>query len=182
MSERLWNVYLAGEIHTDWRQQIHNLAETRGIPVRLMSPQLDHSTSDNCGDAIFGDESNTFWKDHRAAKINTIRNRSILDNSDIVIVRFGEKYRQWNAAFDAGRAIALGKSLVTLHDPSLNHALKEIDAVALAVTETPDIWRMVVLGLLAGAFADRLFVAARQRVDDLTAENAEKAGAPKVSG
>ena len=59
-------------------------------------------------------------------------------DADIVVVRFGDKYRQWNAAFDAGNAAALGKALVTLHDASTNHALKEVDAAALAVCATPE--------------------------------------------
>lgn len=101
-----------------------------------MGPETDHGDSDNCGGKIFGPESDSFLKDHRAAKVNTIRNRSVLGNSDIVVVRFGEKYRQWNAAFDAGFAVAQGKSLITLHDEDLDHALKEIDAVALATCRT----------------------------------------------
>lgn len=134
MSHRLWNVYLAGEIHTSWRDDITAECEKRKIPVRLMGPELDHATSDDIGERILGAEDSSFWKDHKAAKINTIRNRSVLGNSDIVVVRFGDKYRQWNAAFDAGFAAARGISVITLHDESLDHALKEIDAIALATT------------------------------------------------
>lgn len=132
MEERLWNVYLSGEIHTDWRVEIHRGCEERRVPVRLTGPEPDHETRDNCGAKILGPENNSFWKDHKSAKINAIRNRGVMGNCDIVIVRFGERYRQWETAFDAGIAVALGKSLVTLHDESLDHALKEVDAVALA--------------------------------------------------
>ena len=134
MERRLWNVYLAGEIHTAWRQEIADEVERNDIPVRLMGPEPDHETSDECGGRILGAEASRFWKDHKAAKINTIRNRGVMKNCDIVIVRFGDRYRQWNAAFDAGLASAWDKSLITLHDESLDHALKEIDAAARAVT------------------------------------------------
>ena len=132
--ERLWNVYLSGEIHSQWREELFQLCETRKIPVRLMGPELDHATSDQCGEAILGAEESTFWRDHKAAKINAIRNRGVMGNCDIVVVRFGEKYRQWNAAFDAGIAVAMNKSVITMHPEEFDHALKEVDAMALAVT------------------------------------------------
>lgn len=138
MERRLWNVYLSGEIHSDWRATIAAAVEERAIPVRLMGPELDHASSDGCGEAILGPEEQAFWRDHKAAKINAIRNRSVLANSDVVVVRFGDQYRQWNAAFDAGQAAALGKSIVTLHDEALDHALKEVDGAALAVARTPE--------------------------------------------
>jgi len=135
--ERIWNIYLSGEIHSEWRQEIHKGVEEKSIPVRLLSPNVNHEESDSCGDTILGFEENVFWKDHKAAKINTIRNRSTLKSCEIIVVRFGEKYRQRNAAFDAGQAVAWGKTLISLHDSSLNHALKEIDAQALAVANSP---------------------------------------------
>ncbi|MEM7646927.1 MAG: YtoQ family protein [Pseudomonadota bacterium] len=134
MSDRLWNVYLSGEIHTPWRAEIETECKSRNIPVRLMGPEISHDESDHCGETILGPEASPFWKDHKAAKINTIRNRSVIKNCDIMVVRFGEKYRQWNAAFDAGFAASQDISIITLHDESLDHALKEIDAVALATT------------------------------------------------
>ncbi|MEM9188027.1 MAG: YtoQ family protein [Myxococcota bacterium] len=136
MERRLWNVCLSGEIHTDWRAEIAQAVEARQVRVRITGPELDHGTSDACGETILGSEDSSFWRDHKSAKINTIRNRSVLGNADIVVVRFGDKYRQWNAAFDAGTAVALGKSLITLHDETLDHALKEVDAAALATTRS----------------------------------------------
>lgn len=62
----------------------------------------------------------------------------LLEKSDIVVVRFGENYRQWNSAFDAGYAVAHGKSLISWHEPSLDHALKDIDAAAAAVANSAD--------------------------------------------
>ncbi|MGB0810712.1 MAG: YtoQ family protein, partial [Candidatus Puniceispirillaceae bacterium] len=74
----------------------------------------------------------------KGAKVNAIRTRKSISDADIVVVRFGEKYKQWNAAFDAGYAAALGKSLIIMHGADHQHALKEVDAAALAVAETPD--------------------------------------------
>ncbi len=138
MTRRLWNVYLSGEIHTSWRDEIANYVQEHDVSVRLMAPELDHPTSDRCGDTILGKEPDAFWSDHKAAKINAIRTRGVMANCDVVVVRFGEKYRQWNAAFDAGCAFAAGKSVITLHDKSLDHALKEVDAAALAVARSSE--------------------------------------------
>ncbi|HCP18981.1 MAG TPA: hypothetical protein DIT62_06905 [Alphaproteobacteria bacterium] len=129
-------VYLSGEIHTDWRDQI--IRGAKGMDVRFTSPVTDHSASDDCGVAILGDEPNKFWHDHKGAKLNAIRTRKAIADADIVVVRFGEKYKQWNAAFDAGYAAALGKSIIVMHQPDHQHALKEVDAAALAVVETPE--------------------------------------------
>ncbi|MDH3378849.1 MAG: YtoQ family protein [Gammaproteobacteria bacterium] len=133
-----WNVYLSGEIHTDWRERIVHGCEQAGIKAMFLSPVTDHAASDDIGEAILGKEDNTFWHDHKSAKINAIRTRSMIESADIVVVRFGDKYRQWNAAFDAGYAAAIGKPIVTLHDPALTHALKEVDGAAMAVAETPE--------------------------------------------
>ena len=133
-----WNVYLSGEIHTDWREQIAQGIEEAGLPVTLSAPVTNHEASDDCGVKILGQEAESFWKDHKGAKVNAIRTRKAIQEADVVVVRFGEKYRQWNAAFDAGYASALGKSIITLHDPSLTHPLKEVDAAAMAVAERPE--------------------------------------------
>ncbi len=138
MSERVWNVYLSGEIHSDWREQIANGVHDAGLPVRLDAPVCVHENSDDCGVAVLGAEKDSFWHDHKGAQMNAIRTRTLIADADIVVVRFGDKYRQWNAAFDAGNAAALGKPLVTLHDVSTNHALKEVDAAALATADSPD--------------------------------------------
>jgi YtoQ family protein len=132
-----WTVYLSGEIHSDWREQIANGIEAADLPVSLSGPNTQHENSDDCGVAIFGSENSNFWHDHKGAKLNAIRTRTLIENADVVVVRFGEKYRQWNAAFDAGYAAALGKSIITMHDTGLTHALKEVDAAALAVAESP---------------------------------------------
>ncbi len=133
-----WNVYLSGEIHTDWRDRIRDGIAAAGLPVTLTAPVTNHAASDDCGVDILGREDSNFWKDRKGAGINAIRTRTLIGQADVVVVRFGEKYRQWNAAFDAGVASALGKPLVVLHDEGLGHALKEVDAAAMAVAETPE--------------------------------------------
>ena len=129
-------IYLSGEIHTNWRDEIMEL--TQGLDVTFTSPVLDHAASDDCGVAILGAEDNKFWHDNKGAKVNAIRTRKAISDADVVVVRFGEKYKQWNAAFDAGYAAALGKSLIIMHGDDHQHALKEVDAAALAVTSTPE--------------------------------------------
>ena len=132
-----WTVYLSGEIHSGWREEIIQGANAAGLDVEFLSPVTDHESSDDCGVAILGQEAQSFWHDNKGAKVNAIRTRTLIDRSDVVVVRFGDKYRQWNAAFDAGYAAAKGKSIVTIHDPALGHALKEVDGAAMAVAETP---------------------------------------------
>ena len=129
-------IYLSGEIHTDWREQIIN--GTTDLDVSFFSPVTDHAASDDCGVRILGSEDNKFWHDKKGAQINAIRTNNGIKSADIVVVRFGEKYKQWNAAFDAGYAAALGKALIILHAKDVSHALKEVDAAALAVAETPE--------------------------------------------
>ena len=129
------NIYLSGEIHTDWRDQI--TAGAAGMDVQFTGPVTDHAASDDCGVAIMGAEPDKFWHDNKGANLNAIRTRHGIQNADIVVVRFGEKYKQWNAAFDAGYAAALGKSLIVMHGDDHQHALKEVDAAALAVVQEP---------------------------------------------
>jgi len=127
-------VYLAGEIHSDWRDEIASGCD--GLDVEFTAPVTDHASSDDCGVAIMGAEADKFWHDNKGAKLNAIRTRKAIGDADIVVVRFGEKYKQWNAAFDAGQAYALGKSVIVMHQAEHQHALKEVDAAALAVVET----------------------------------------------
>ena len=135
---KIWNIYLAGEIHSNWRDEIKTLCEEKNLPVEFSAPVTDHPASDNCGVDILGPEENGFWKDHKGAQINAIRTRNLIRDADVVVVKFGEKYRQWNAAFDAGQAAASGIPLVVLHPEEFTHALKEIDAAALAVGRTSE--------------------------------------------
>ncbi|MFT5219311.1 MAG: YtoQ family protein [Planctomycetota bacterium] len=131
-----WSVYLSGEIHSDWREQIIAGAEKLELTVHFSSPVTDHDASDAAGD-LLGPDSSGYWRDHKSAKVNAIRTKTLLDNSDVAIIRFGDKYKQWNAAFDAGYCTAIGKPYITLHDADIIHPLKEVDASALAWAETP---------------------------------------------
>ena len=133
----MWTVYLSGEIHTDWRQQIEQGAKALGLPVQFTSAVTDHDASDAAGD-VLGEEANSFWRDHKSAKVNGIRTKTLIEKADLVVVRFGDKYKQWNAAFDAGFCAASGKPYITLHDEAIVHPLKEVDASALAWAQTPD--------------------------------------------
>ena len=133
-----WQVYLSGEIHTDWRERIEQGTAGAGLDVEFTGPVTDHSASDDAGVSILGPEDKPFWKDHQGAGVNAIRTRTLLQQADVVVVRFGEQYKQWNAAFDAGMAAALGKPLVTLHPEQHDHALKEVDRAALAVAREPE--------------------------------------------
>ena len=138
MDDEPLSVYLSGEIHTDWRERIEKGAHEAGLDIDFYSPVTDHESSDDCGVEILGPEKDDFWKDRKGASINAIRTRVLIERADVVIVRFGDKYKQWNAAFDAGYAAAQGTPIITLHDPAINHPLKEVDAAAMATAETPE--------------------------------------------
>lgn len=132
-----WTVYLSGEIHTDWREQIKQRVETLGLPVTFTSAVTDHAASDAAGDML-APESEGFWRDHKSSKVNGIRTKTLIENCDIAVIRFGDQYKQWNAAFDAGYCAALGTPYITLHDENIIHPLKEVDASSMAWAQTPE--------------------------------------------
>ena len=132
-----FNIYLSGEIHSDWREQIITGCSQENLEISFSSPVTNHEASDAAGDGL-GSESDFFWRDHKSAKVNAIRTKTQIEKCDLAIIRFGDKYKQWNAAFDAGYAAALGKPIIVMHAPELTHPLKEIDGAAQAVTETPE--------------------------------------------
>lgn len=133
----IWTIYLSGEIHTDWRQQLKAGCEAHNLPVEFTSAVTNHEASDSAGD-VLGVEENGFWRDHKSAKVNAIRTKNLIENCDLAIVRFGDKYKQWNAAFDAGYCAALGTPYITLHDEDVIHPLKEVDASAMAWATRPE--------------------------------------------
>jgi len=149
---RTWRVYLAGEIHSDWRERIEAGAREAALPISFSAPVTDHAASDDAGTGTLGEETEGFWRDHKGAGVNSIRTQTLIRDADVVVVRFGDKYRQWNAAFDAGFAAALGKPVITLHDPELDHALKEVDRAAQATARTAeqvvDVLRYAISGRL----------------------------------
>ena len=129
------NVYLSGEIHSDWREEIIQLCEEENLNIKFSSPNTNHESSDNCGVEILGSEEKNFWKDSKGAKINSIRTKKYIKDCDVVVVKFGEKFKQWNTAFDTGYASALNKSIIVIHNDEHQHALKEVDASACAVAK-----------------------------------------------
>ena len=132
-----WTIYLSGEIHTDWREQIMAGAKKNNLPVTFTSAVTDHEASDAAGD-VLGTEEDNYWRDHKSSKVNGIRTKTLIEQCDLAIVRFGDKYKQWNAAFEAGFCAALAKPYVTLHDEAIIHPLKEVDASAMAWAKTPE--------------------------------------------
>ena len=132
-----WKIYLSGEIHTDWREQIKQQSEALGLPINFTSAVTDHAASDAAGDML-SPQSESFWRDHKSSKVNAIRTKNLIEMCDIAVIRFGDKYKQWNAAFDAGNCAALGKPYITLHDESIIHPLKEVDAAAMAWAQSPE--------------------------------------------
>ena len=132
-----WNVYLSGEIHSDWRQRLIDGCEKEALPVVFTSAVTNHEASDSAGD-LLGAEPSSFWRDHKSSKVNAIRTKTLIEKCDIAVVRFGDKYKQWNAAFDAGYCAALGKPFITLHNEDIIHPLKEVDAAAMAWAVEPE--------------------------------------------
>jgi YtoQ family protein len=151
--ERTWSVYLSGEIHSDWRERIEAGVREAGLPAVFSAPVTDHAASDDAGAGTLGEEAEAFWRDHKGAGVNAIRTQTLIRAADIVVVRFGDKYRQWNAAFDAGFAAALGKPVISLHEAELDHALKEVGRAAQATARDAEqvvaVLRYVIAGELA---------------------------------
>ena len=133
----IWNVYLSGEIHTDWREQLEAGVKELDLPVTFSSAVTNHEKSDAAGD-ILGPQDQAFWRDHQSAKVNAIRTKNLIEQCDLAVVRFGSQYKQWNAAFDAGFLAALGTPFITLHDADIIHPLKEVDGAAMAWAQTTD--------------------------------------------
>ncbi len=138
MTKNNLNIYLSGEIHTNWREKIIEGAKRKLLPVIFFSPETNHALSDDCGVSILGAEDNKFWHDYKGASMNSIKSKILIRRADIVIIKFGDKYKQWNAAFDAGYAIGIDKIIIALHEKELDHALKEIDAASKVVCRTND--------------------------------------------
>lgn len=133
----IWTVYLSGEIHTDWREQIMSASEAQKLPLRFVSAVTNHGASDAAGD-VLGEAPIGYLRDQQSSRINAMRTRSLITNCDVAVIRFGKQYKQWNAAFDAGQCAALGKPYVTLHDDDIIHALKEVDGSSQGWATTPE--------------------------------------------
>lgn len=131
-----FTVYLAGQIHDDWRKEVAQLIEERDLPFALVAPQTNHDLSDAIGENILGEQPTNYHKDDAASDINNLRTTLLMNKADLVIAYFGEDYRQWNTAMDATTAINQGKPLIIVRPTSLIHALKELSNKANVTVET----------------------------------------------
>lgn len=132
-------VYLAGEIHTPWREEIKEKVSSLNLPIEFVGPMQDHDYSDAIGEQVLGTQPNKILRDEAASRINNLRTQVLLEKSDLVIALFGEnKYRQWNTAMDASAAITLNKPLIIIRPESLHHPLKELSQKANVTVETVD--------------------------------------------
>ncbi|WP_339147306.1 MULTISPECIES: YtoQ family protein [unclassified Sutcliffiella] len=131
-----FTIYLAGEIHTDWREELKDKAKALDLPLEFVGPMTDHERSDNIGELIMGTQANPIAKDEAASQINNLRTQLLMKKSDVVIALFGEKYKQWNTAMDASAAISLHKPLILIRPENLHHPLKELSNKANVTVET----------------------------------------------
>ncbi|MDQ0254984.1 YtoQ family protein [Evansella vedderi] len=131
-------IYLAGQIHDNWRSEIKDKAASMNLPIHFIGPMENHDRSDNIGEEILGSQPNAILKDEAASKFNNLRTQVLLGKADIVIALFGEKYKQWNSAMDAATAIALNKPLILIRPEALHHPLKELSEKAQVTVETMD--------------------------------------------
>ncbi len=131
-----FTVYLAGEIHTDWREELKDKAKALDLPLEFVGPMTDHERSDNIGELVMGTQPNSIAKDEAASQVNNLRTQLLMKKSDVVIALFGEKYKQWNTAMDASAAISLQKPLILIRPESLHHPLKELSNKANITVET----------------------------------------------
>ncbi|MCD8502163.1 MAG: YtoQ family protein [Bacillaceae bacterium] len=131
-------VYLAGQIHDDWREEVAKKAKEKKLPLVFVGPQTNHDRSDAIGEEVLGKQPGTLYKDDAASDINNFRTQVLMQKSDIVIALFGEKYKQWNTAMDASTAMAMNKPTIIIRPESLIHPLKELSNKANVTVETID--------------------------------------------
>ncbi|PSL44537.1 YtoQ family protein [Salsuginibacillus halophilus] len=132
------NVYLAGQIHDDWRSEIRTKAEEMNLPLDFFAPMENHDRSDNIGEEILGEQPNAIAKDDAASSMNNLRTRILMQKADVVIALFGENYKQWNTAMDAATAMTLGKPVILIRPANLHHPAKELAEKAQVVVETKE--------------------------------------------
>lgn len=131
-------VYLAGQIHDDWREQLEQKAKEKDLPLTFVAPQTNHDLSDNIGENILGKQPGNVFKDDAASSINNLRTQVLMQRADVVIALFGEQYKQWNTAMDASAAITMNKPTIIIRPESLIHPLKELSNKANVTVETVD--------------------------------------------
>lgn len=131
-------VYLAGQIHDDWREELKEQVLKAQLPFEFVGPQTNHDLSDAIGEQILGEQPGNYYRDDAASAINNFRTEVLMQKADIVIAMFGDKYRQWNTAMDASAAITLNKPLIVIRPKELIHALKELSNKATVTVDTID--------------------------------------------
>lgn len=131
-------VYLAGEIHSTWREEIKKKSSALDLPIDFVGPMEIHERSDNIGEDILGPQHDAVSKDHAASSFNNLRTGVLMHKADLVIALFGEQYKQWNTAMDASTALASGKPVIIIRPEKLHHPLKELSRKANATVETCD--------------------------------------------
>jgi YtoQ family protein len=131
-------IYLAGEIHSDWRDRLrdHIAALAISADITYVGPQDDHDRSDDVGEDILGEQPGARYRDLMGGKINHLRRRVQLNRADVVVAYFGPQYKQWNTAADAGAAAAMDLPVILVRDAQHTHALKDLDAFADITVET----------------------------------------------
>lgn len=128
-------IYLAGQIHDPWREEIIEQAKQLNLPLTFVGPQTNHDLSDDIGEEILGQQPNDYYRDDAASDINNFRTEVLLQRADIVIAKFGEEYRQWNTAMDTATALTLQKPTIIIRPKSLIHPLKELSNKANVTVE-----------------------------------------------
>jgi len=131
-------VYLAGQIHDDWRDQLEKKAKEKELPLTFVAPQTNHDLSDDIGENILGKQPGNVYRDDAASSINNLRTQVLMQKADVVIALFGEQYKQWNTAMDASAAITMNKPTIIIRPESLIHPLKELSNKANVTVETVD--------------------------------------------
>ena len=131
-----FTVYLAGQIHDDWRKDIIDLVEEKGLDFEFVYPQTEHDLSDAIGENILGEQPGKYYRDDAASDLNNFRTSVLMEKADIVIALFGDQYRQWNTAMDATTAINKNKPLIIIRPEELIHALKELSNKANVTVST----------------------------------------------
>jgi YtoQ family protein len=129
-------IYAAGEIHSEWRDELRSHLEKLEVDAEIVGPQEVHDRSDSVGEDILGEQAEPRYRDLEGARVNTLRTRVLMQRADLCVAYFGPKYKQWNTAADAGAAVASGLPLVLVRAEEHIHALKEMDALATLTVET----------------------------------------------
>lgn len=131
-------IYLAGEIHSDWRDQLRRHLDEKDLDAEItfVGPQEAHDRSDDIGEDILGEQPTQRYRDLLGGQVNALRRRVQMSRADLCVAYFGPKYRQWNTAADAGAASAMDIPVILVRDLEHLHALKDLDAFAAVTAET----------------------------------------------